>query len=67
MCFSPSKKRMIKGNLEGAYVMANDEELENVKEHMLRRLMEKPNRGPWKDRAEPLNRVRLLTYFSRIT
>jgi hypothetical protein len=33
----------------------------------LRRLMEKPNRGPWKDRAEPFNRVRLLTYFSRIT
>jgi len=42
---------MIKENREGAYVMAKDEAFENFKEQILRFLMEKPSRGPWKDRT----------------
>lgn len=49
--FRQVEKRMIKENREGAHVMAKDEAFEKFKEQKLRFLMEKPSRGPWKDRA----------------
>jgi len=49
--FHQVKKRMIKGNCEGAYVMVKDEAWENIKEQIFRRLMEKLSRGSWKDGA----------------